>query len=150
MDRYDRNILNALQDDGRVSNQDLAEIVGLSPAACWRRVKALEEQGVIQKYTTILNPDEVDASLCILALVTLLRHSSDHSNNFEQAMSDCPEVQQCYAVTGNADFMLKIRVKDIKAYDTFLNEKIFTLEGISQVQSNFALREIKSDTRLPV
>ncbi len=150
MDRYDKSILNELQNDGRISNQDLADKVGLSPAACWRRVKALEQQGTIEKYTAILNPDAVDANLCIIALVTLLRHSVDHSNSFEKAMSECPEVQQCFAVTGITDFILKIRVKDIKAYDRFLNEKIFILEGISQVQSNFALREIKSNTRILV
>ncbi len=150
MDKFDRKILSILQADGRISNQELADQVGLSSAACWRRVKSLEDQGVIRKYAALLDPDKVDQGLCVLAMVSLLRHSVDHTHNFEEAMRLSPEVLQCYAVTGSADFVLRVMVKDIKAYDLFLNEKVFPLEGISQVHSNFALREIKSETALQV
>ncbi len=150
MDKFDRKILKILQADGRISNQQLADEVGLSSAACWRRVKALEEQGVIRTYAALLDPDKVEKGLCVLVMVSLLRHSVDHTHSFEQAMKACPEVLQCYAITGNADFVLRVMVRDIKAYDLFLNEKVFPLEGISQVHSNFALREIKSETALPI
>jgi Lrp/AsnC family leucine-responsive transcriptional regulator len=150
MDKFDRKILKILQADGRISNQQLADEVGLSSAACWRRVKALEEQGVIRTYAALLDPDKVEKGLCVLVMVSLLRHSVDHTHNFEQAMKACPEVLQCYAITGNADFVLRVMVRDIKAYDLFLNDKVFPLEGISQVHSNFALREIKSETALPI
>lgn len=150
MDSYDRKILSALQQDGRISNQQLAEQVGLSSAACWRRVKALEESGVIRKYTALVNPDAVNQGLCVLVMVSLVRHSVDHSKSFENAMHACPEVLQCYAITGNADFVLRVMVSDIKAYDRFLNERVFPLEGIAQVNSNFALREIKSETALKI
>ena len=150
MDKFDRKILKILQADGRISNQQLADEVGLSSAACWRRVKALEEQGVIRTYAALLDPDKVEKGLCVLVMVSLLRHSVDHTYSFEQAMKACPEVLQCYAITGNADFVLRVMVRDIKAYDLFLNEKVFPLEGISQVHSNFALREIKSETALPI
>ncbi len=148
MDAFDRKILNCLQADGRISNQQLADDVGLSTAACWRRVKALEDQGIIRKYTALIDPDAVQQGLCVLVMVSLLRHSTEHTLAFESAMKDCSEVLQCYAVTGNADFVLRVMVSDIKAYDRFLNEKVFPLEGISQVHSNFALREIKSETAL--
>ena len=150
MDTFDRHILRVLQQDGRISNQLLAEEVGLSAAACWRRVKALEEQGVIRKYAALLDPDAVSQGLCVLVMVSLLRHSVEHTKAFEAAMKVCPEVLQCYAVTGNADFVLRVMLEDIKAYDQFLNEKVFPLEGISQVHSNFALREIKSETSLMI
>lgn len=150
MDKFDKRILNALQQDGRVSNQQLADQVGLSAPACWRRVKALEEAGVVKKYTALLNPAAVDAGLCVMVMVSLLRHSVGHTREFEAAMQACPEVLQCYAVTGNTDFILRVVVSDMGAYDRFLNDRIFPLQGIGQVQSNFALREIKSETALPV
>jgi len=150
MDTFDRHILRILQADGRVSNQQLADAVGLSTAACWRRVKALEEKQVIRKYTALIDPDAVQQSLCVMVMVSLLRHSMEHTRAFEVAMKECTEVLQCYAVTGNADFVLRVMVSDIKAYDRFLNDKVFPLEGISQVHSNFALREIKSETALEV
>lgn len=150
MDSFDKHILRLLQSDGRMSNQQLADAVGLSSAACWRRVKALEERGIIQRYTALLDADAVGQGLCVIAMVSLLRHSVDHTVAFEAAMRECAEVQQCYAVTGNADFMLRVMVSDIKAYDQFLNDKVFPLEGIAQVHSNFALREIKHDTSLVV
>lgn len=150
MDSFDRKILRVLQQDGRMSNQQLADEVGLSSAACWRRVKALEETGVIRKYAALVNPDAVNQGLCVLVMVSLIRHSVDHSKGFEEAMRACPEVLQCYAITGNADFVLRVMVSDIKAYDRFLNERVFPLEGIAQVNSNFALREIKSETALKI
>lgn len=148
MDTFDRKILQRLQQDGRISNQQLADAVGLSTAACWRRVKALEQQGVIRRYTALLDPDQLGQSLCVFAMVSLERHSVDHSRMFEQAMQGCPQVLQCFAVTGSADFLLQVRVADISAYDQFLNEQIFPLPGINQIHSNFALREIKADTRI--
>jgi Lrp/AsnC family leucine-responsive transcriptional regulator len=150
MDAFDRHILRILQQDGRISNQQLADEVGLSTAACWRRVKALEDKHVIRKYAALVDADAVQQGLCVLVMVSLLRHSVDHTKAFEEAMKGCEEVLQCYAVTGNADFMLRVMLPDIKAYDQFLNEKVFPLEGISQVHSNFSLREIKCETALKV
>ncbi len=150
MDDFDRHILRILQHDGRMSNQQLADEVGLSAAACWRRVNALENKKVIRKYAALVDSDAVEQGLCVLVMVSLLRHSVDETKAFENAMMVCEEVLQCYAVTGNADFVLRVMVSDIKAYDRFLNDKVFPLEGISQVHSNFALREIKCETALKV
>lgn len=150
LDTYDKRILKLLQADGRISNQELADSIGLSPAACWRRVKALEEAGVIRGFVALVEPREVGQPLCVMAMVTLLRHSADSTVEFEERVKQYPEVLQCYAVTGTADFMLRVVIPDMESYDRFLNEKIFTLSGISQVHSNFALREIKNETAIPV
>lgn len=149
-DKIDRRILAVLQDDGRLTNQVLAEKVGLSPAACWRRVRNLEQQGVILGYSARLDPERLGQGLCVLVNLSLQRHTIDSTANIEQQVSSYPEVLQCFAVTGNADFVLRVLVRDMAAYDRFLNEKIFTLQGIAQVNSNFALREIKNTLTVPV
>ncbi|GAA0700143.1 Lrp/AsnC family transcriptional regulator [Marinobacterium maritimum] len=150
LDGYDRKILHYLQQDGRISNQQLAEEVGLSPAACWRRVRALEEQGAIAGYSALLNPEMLGQAMSVFVLVSLQRHNIDSTEEFEQQVMTYPEVLQCFAVTGNADFVLRVVVPDMRSYDRFLNEKIFTLQGIAQVHSNFSLREIKNTQHLPL
>lgn len=150
LDRYDRLILKILQEDGRISNQQLADQVGLSTAACWRRVKALDEKGILKKHTTLISPEAMGYDLCVLIMVTLVRHQQDHTKAFEAAVKACPEVLQCYAVTGDADYVLRVIIPNMAAYDTFLNENIFTLPGVNQVKSNFALREVKYETAIPV
>ncbi|MBP0048266.1 Lrp/AsnC family transcriptional regulator [Marinobacterium sp. AK62] len=149
-DLFDRKILEVLQQDGRISNQQLADTVGLSPAACWRRVRALEEKGVIAGYAALLDPEALGQGLSVFVLVSLQRHNIDSTEEFEQQVLTYPEVLQCFAVTGNADFVLRVVVPDMGSYDRFLNEKIFTLKGIAQVHSNFGLREIKNTHRLPL
>lgn len=150
LDRYDRHILAALQDDGRISNQQLADEVGLSSAACWRRVKTLDEKGILKKYTALINPEALGYDLCVLIMVTLIRHRQDHATEFQQAVQGYPEVLQCFAVTGDADYVLRVIIQSMAAYDRFLNDKIFSLPGVSQVKSNFALREIKNETAIPI
>ncbi|MCV6612963.1 MAG: Lrp/AsnC family transcriptional regulator [Amphritea sp.] len=150
LDNYDRHILRILQQDGRISNQQLADEVGLSTAASWRRVKALEERGILQSYKAQVDPQKLNYGLCVFLLVSLLRHSKDSAKAFEEAVKVCPEVLQCYAVTGNADFVLRVIIPDMATYDHFLTEKIFSLPGVSQVKSNFTLREIKYETAIPV
>lgn len=150
LDRYDRHILKILQEDGRISNQHLADQVGLSTAACWRRVKSLNERGILKRYTTLVDPEALGYGLCVMIMVTLIRHQQDHTKEFEAAVQSFPEVLQCYAVTGNADYVLRVVIPNMAAYDKFLSEKIFTLPGVNQVKSNFALREVKYDTAIPV
>ncbi|KEA63325.1 Transcriptional regulator, AsnC family [Marinobacterium lacunae] len=149
-DSYDRKILNTLQADGRITNQQLAEKIGLSSAATWRRVKALEEAGVIRQYTALLDASKVARGLRAILTVSLLRHDADSKKLFEDTVSSYPEVLQFFAITGDADFMIHVVVADIQSYDQFINEKIFTLEGVGQVQSHFALRELKNETTLPI
>lgn len=150
LDKLDQRILAILQQEGRISNQQLAEQVGLSPAACWRRVRTLEETGIIKGYSAHLAPEMVGRGLCVLVNLSLQRHTIDSTAEIEQKVSSYPEVLQCFAVTGNADFVLRVVVPDMVSYDRFLNEKIFTLQGIAQVHSNFALREIKNTQTIPV
>ncbi len=150
LDKRGQRLLAILQQDGRISNQQLAEKVGLSPAACWRRVKTLEETGVIKGYGAHLAPEKMGQELCVLVNLSLQRHTIDSTAEIEQQVSHYPEVLQCFSVTGNADFVLRVIVSDMAGYDRFLNEKIFTLPGIAHVNSNFALREIKNTQVIPV
>lgn len=150
MDDFDRKILRILQSDGRVTNQQLAEHVGLSPAASWRRVKALEESGVIRGYSARLDPQLVNLGMCVLLNVSLTRHAKDVTQDFINAVKDRPEVLQCWALTGDYDFTLRVVSPDMAAFDRFLEDFIFTLPGVSQVKSNIALRQIKDDTALPI
>ncbi len=150
LDGHDRRILKVLQRQGRITNQELAEQIGLSPAACWRRVKALEASGVIKRFAALVDPARVGQPLCALVMITLRRHSIDSTSDFEARVTQYPEVLQCYSTTGNADFVLRVVIEDMAAYDRFLNEKLFTLPGISQVHSNFVLRAIKDETAIPM
>ncbi len=150
MDRTVIKILDALQRDGRLSNQSLAGEVGISTAACWRRVKALENSGVIAGYTALLDRAEVRLNLCAFVHVTLARHVSEATTSFEEAVMQRPEVLECFATTGDADFILRVVTESIEALDKFLAEFLFAMPQISQVKSNIALRELKCSTVLPI
>ena len=145
-----RKILTALQKEGRLTNQELSERVGLSSSPCWRRVKELEEQGVIRGYAALLDPEKIGVGECVFTLVNLEMHNKVSLEAFEAAVRDRPEILECYAITGDADFILKIHVPDIRSYNNLLNEVIFKIPGVRQVKSSFTLREIKYDTALPL
>jgi Lrp/AsnC family leucine-responsive transcriptional regulator len=150
MDRTDIRILDTLQQDGRISNQALAIKVGISAAACWRRVRALEEEGVIASYAAILDRKRVNLDLCAFIHVSLSRHVRESTKSFEKAILERPEVLECFATTGDADFILRVVTASIETLDTFLEECLFALPQISQVRSHIALRELKFDTALPI
>ena len=150
MDRTDFRILDTLQKDGRISNQALADLVGISTAACWRRVKGLEEAGVIERYAALLSRDHLGLNLCAFVHVTLARHVQESTTPFEQAIMGRPEVLECFATTADADFILRVVTTSIEGLDRFLEEFLFGLPQISQVRSNIALRELKMDTALPL
>jgi len=146
----DRQLLSALQDDGRISNQDLAERAGMSASACWRRVKALEEGGVIERYTALVNPEAVGLNFHAMVHVVLSRHQAGHVENFIEAVMRRPEVLDCFATTGDADYHLRIRCRDLAAYNAFLEDFMFALEGVSTVRTNLILRKLKHETRVEV
>jgi Lrp/AsnC family transcriptional regulator len=150
LDEMDRRILSLLQADASLSTAELADRVGLSPSPCWRRVKRLREAGVIQREVSLLDPRAVGLGVTVLASVTLARHSEDSVRQFEAAILDAPEVMECHAVTGERDYMLRIAVADIEAYDRFLNSKLLNLSAVSSVNSRFALRRVKYSTALPL
>lgn len=150
LDKYERRILIALQEDGRLTNQELAGKVGLSPSACWRRVKGLEEAGVILRYTAILDPMKVGIGETVFAQVSMERHSKALTVEFAELMRQRPEVMECFFTTGAADIILRVVTPSVGAYNEFLEDVIFEASGISQVHSDFALRRIKYETALPL
>jgi len=150
LDRISRNLLRALQADSRLTLQELAERVGLSPTPCWRRIKALEQSGILRRYTVLLDRHQLELGFCALATVSLTRHVADSVERFEAAMQRAAEVVECYRVTGDGDYAIKVLVADARAYDLFLHEKIFKLGVVASMRSNIALREVKYETALPV
>ena len=147
--KKDRAILVELQRDSRTTMQELASRVGMSSSACWRRVKALEEDGVIDRYAVIVDPKKAGFGLQSMTLVTLARHEEKNVENFVREVALHPEVLECFATSGEADFHLRVVVEDIDGYNKFLDDFIFKLPGVSQVHSNIVLKEIKTDTALP-
>ena len=149
LNKRDRRILTELQRDGRLTMRELTARVGMSSSACWRRVKALEEDGVIDRYAVIVDPKKAGFSLSSMTLVSLARHEEKNVDNFIKEVGRHPEVLECFATSGEADFHLRVVVEDIDAYNKFLDDFIFKLPGVSQVHSNIVLKEIKADTALP-
>ena len=150
MDNFDKKILATLQADGRLSNQALAEQVGLSTAACWRRVRSLESQGVIEGYRALVSRTKSGFGLCAFIHVTLARHIQESTKSFEDAIAERPEVLECFATTGDADFIVRVVTESIDSFDRFLEDFMFSLPQIAQVKSHIALRELKFDTALPI
>ena len=151
LDRHDRRILEVLQGDGRISNQDLAERIGLSPSPCLRRVKALEESGLIVGYRALLNPKLLGLSLTALIYISMDRHTPERFANFEARVSELPEIMECLLITGqDADYQLKAVVPDMDSYQALLLNKITRIQGVTGVHSSFVLRRAVDKTALPL
>jgi Lrp/AsnC family leucine-responsive transcriptional regulator len=151
LDRYDIKILHELQQDGALSNQDLAERVGLTAAPCSRRVKQLEESGVIAARVVRIDERKVNLSVIVLLNISMDKHTPERFETFEQAIADIPEVMECYVITGNtADYQLKIAVPDLESYYEILLGKITRIEGVSGVHSSFVLRKVVDTTAVPL
>ena len=149
-DRATCRILEELQRDGRLSTAELAEKVGLSTTPVWRRVKELEDSGVIRKHVALTNREKMGLSICVLANVSLVRHSEGAVEQFERMVQSSPEIIECHGITGEADYVIKVVAPDMKAYDAFLQNRVFKTAGVSSVRSNVVLREVKYETALPV
>lgn len=151
MDRIDKKILELLQSNSRMSNQELADKISLSPSPCLRRVNQLEEEGYINKYVALLNPEKVGLSLTIIILVGLTNHDPKLMKNFEKIMEASPEVLQCYLIAGqSADYMLRVVVPSLNEYQTFLLKKLTQINGVNSVHSSFVVRNIIEKTELPL
>ena len=151
LDRIDRHILTLLQQDARISNLELAELVGLSPAPCSRRVKALEEMGLIRGQVTLLCPERLNLKLTAYIHVTVDKHTPERLQQFNQAILEMTEVLHCALITGNdADYQLMVMVTDMADYQRFLLEKLTCLEGVTGVRSSFVLQQVKQQTALPL
>jgi len=149
LDRHDILLLAELQRDSRQTVQQLAAAVGLSSTPCWKRVKELEGSGIIRGYTALVDREKVGLSLCVLAELNLTRHHEDDVQQFERAVAACPQIVSCYATTGQADYVIKVLVPDIKGYEAFLHEVAFKLPGVTHVRSSVVLKEVKAETKLP-
>ncbi|MEW8506018.1 MAG: Lrp/AsnC family transcriptional regulator [Candidatus Thiodiazotropha sp.] len=151
LDRYDRHILVELQRDGRISNQDLAERVGLSPSPCLRRVRALEASGIITGYRAHLDARKLDLNLTALIHIAMDRHTPERFENFERKINNLPEVMECLLITGqDADYQVKVVVRDMEAYQALLLNKITRIEGVTGVHSSFVMRKVVDKSALPM
>ena len=151
LDRYDRQILEILQTDGRINNQDLADRIGLSPSPCLRRVRALEEAGLIVGYHARLDARKLGLTLMALVHISMDVHTPERFANFEASVAVLPEVLECLLITGqDADYQLKVAVRDMDHYQTLLLDKITRIAGVTGVHSSFVLRRVVDKTALSV
>jgi DNA-binding Lrp family transcriptional regulator len=149
IEAQDKRLLRHLQNDGRRSNQDLADVVGMSSSACWRRVRALEDSGIITRYTALVDREKAGFSTSAILHVSLDRHDEKFVTQFVSRVKRRPEVLECFATTGDADYHLRVVVADMVAYNRFLDEFMFKIPGIRHVRTNVILKEIKCDVALP-
>lgn len=151
IDRYDRQILQILQEDGRISNQDLADRIGLSPSPCLRRVRALEDAGIVTGYRALLNAKALGYSLMALIYISMDMHTPERFENFEQQIRQISEVLECLLITGqDADYQIKAVVKDMDAFQELLLNRITRIQGVTGVHSSFVLRKVVDKTAVPV
>ena len=150
LDTLDHRILAELQSQGRISNQDLSDRIGLSPSPCLRRLRRLEEEGVIRRYVALVDPEAVGLGVTAFVRVRLDQQDDRHLAVFEAAVADFPEVMECYLMTGEADYQLRVLVGSLGEFEDFLRHRLTRIAGVAQVTSSFALRPVVYKTALPV
>ena len=150
LDAIDRQILENLQNDARMRNVELAEKVGLSPSPCLRRVSNLEETGVIRGYATLVNAEAVGLPVSVFVSVTLEKQIEKALEKFEKEIRARPEVMECYLMTGEADYLLRVVTADLGAYERFLIEHLTRIPGVASIKSSFALKQVAYRTALPI
>ena len=151
LDKIDKKILTLMQINGRISNLELVDQVGLSATPCARRVKQLEESGLISRHVTLLSAEVLGLNLTVMIGISMDRHTPDRFEEFEKAVKDMPEVMECSIVTGQAaDFLLKVVVRDMRHYEKFLLGQLTKLSGVSGVHSSFVLRQVVNKTAFPL
>jgi Lrp/AsnC family transcriptional regulator, leucine-responsive regulatory protein len=151
LDRYDYQILKLLQQDGRMSNQDLADQIGLSPSPCLRRVRALEEAGIIQSYHALVDAKQLGYALMAIVSIAMDKHTGERFETFDEQISAIPEVLECLLITGQtADYQLKVIVKDLDHYQDLLLNRINRITGVTSVHTSFVLRKVVNTPHLPL
>jgi Lrp/AsnC family leucine-responsive transcriptional regulator len=151
LDRYDWQILQVLQREGRISNQDLADRIGLSPSPCLRRVRTLEESGLITGYRALLDARKLGLSLMALIHISMDQHTPERFSTFDARIAEIPELLECLLITGqDADYQLKVVVRDMDAYQELLLDRITRIPGVTGVHSSFVLRQVVDKTALPL
>ena len=149
-DEIDKKILNILQENGRITNADLAAKVGLSPPPMLERVKKLEKNGVITKYVALLDPKKINKSTIIFVSITLARHRLKSIDQVKEEFNSFPEILECYSVTGEEDYLLKVAVKDVEEYENFMLHKLAKIPAISRIKSFVVLSTLKYNTKISV
>ncbi|WP_428031344.1 Lrp/AsnC family transcriptional regulator [Ancylobacter sp.] len=150
LDMIDRKILAVLQQDAHTTMDALAAEVGLSPSPCARRVRNLEAAGVIKRYVAVVDQDKVGLPVSVFASIRLERQREDELDRFAKAISRWPEIVECYLMTGQRDYLLRIVVKDLPAYEAFLKRTLTRLDGVASIESSFALSQVKHAQALPI
>ena len=149
LDSIDWNILSALQENARIANVDLADKVHLSPSPCLARVKALEQEGFISRYVTLLNAQAVGLGVSVFVQVRLEKQVEASLNTFEKAIAARPEVMECYLMTGSSDYLLRVVVSDLQEFQRFVTD-VSKIPGVGNIQSSVALKQVKYKTALPL
>jgi len=150
LDRFDRKILKILQEDGRISIIDLAEQVGLSATPCTRRVKRLEELGVIEKYVAVVSPNALGFGVSVFVRVRLEKDSLEAVDAFVKAVNQRPEITECYLVTGTYDYLLRVRMKDVPSLREFILNELVAIPSVAETSTHLALEETKRTSSIPV
>lgn len=150
LDDIDKKVLNLLQDNGRITNAQLAKEVGISPPPMLDRVRKLEKNGYIQKYVALVDPKKLDRGTMAFVSVSLRLHQKDAIQEFVNEIQKIPEVLECHHITGEEDYLLKVVIKDIEHYKQFLLDKLTQFDGISKIKTSFIMNTLKQETRIPV
>ena len=150
LDAIGRRLLAALQDNGRLSATELAEKVGLTTSPCLRRIRNLEEAGVVQGYSTVIDQTKVGLPVSVFVSVKLERQREDTMLRFEEAIRRWPEVVECYLMTGTRDYLLRVVARDLTGYERFLKQTLTRLDGVASIESSFALAQVKHSSALPI
>lgn len=150
IDRTDQRILRELQRDARLSTTELAERVSLTPSPCWRRLKALETEGYIRGYRTVIDPRKLGYGVTAFVSVLLESHSKELGVAFERAVQDIPEILSCHNVSGHFDFLLQVIARDLESFGDFARDYIRCLPGVKEMNSSFSLKEVKASREIPL
>lgn len=150
LDTIDRQLLSILQENGRLPVTDLAAKVGLTTSPCLRRLKILEQAGVIRGYAALVDQEKVGLPVSVFISIKLERQREEVLEKFEAAIRDCPEVVECYLMTGSRDYLLRVVAEDLAAYERFLKETLTRVEGVASIESSFALAQVKHANALPI
>lgn len=150
LDIIDVKILRLLQENARVSNVELAQKVSLSPSPCLRRVRALEKSGVVRRHATLLDPGAIGLGVSVFVQVSLEKQVEKALEHFEKAMVERPEVMECYLMTGDADYLLRVVLPDVPSYERFIVDHLTKIPGVASIKSSFALKEVKHLTAMPL
>lgn len=150
LDHFDRKILQTLQKNSDYSMAELGEIVGLSHTPCWRRVKRMQEEGVIKGKVTLINPNKLDLSVTVFTYVTIKSHEEKSLNAFETAVKNIDEIIQCHSTSGDKDYILQVLVRNVSDYERLLKQTLVHLPNVASANSTFALKQVKNTTQLPI